>query len=82
MLIKYLNYMNNKNKIITKRFSKNDYKDMAKLSGKWERSHINTPTPHNKNAKLISGDKVQVTDEDIENDLAWIYEKMDNAGIL
>ena len=56
---------------------------MSKLSGRWEKGKkLNTPNPRNNSAKLIEGYSTEITDEEIEKDLAWVYEKMDEDGIL
>lgn len=75
--------MSKENKESTRRFSKKDYENMSKLSGRWEKGKkLNIPNPRNNSAKLIEGYSTEITDEEIEKDLAWVYEKMDEDGIL
>lgn len=67
----------------TKRFSKKDYEEMAKLSGNWEiGERFNYPAPRNKGAIRVKGSNEPITDESIEKDLEWLYEKMDEDGVL
>lgn len=72
------------NKESTKRFSKKDYeKKMAKLD-KNGTEIVNGVSIHDDGTGIrIPGVLYSpLTDEEIEKDLAWVYEKMDKNGIL
>lgn len=71
------------NKESTKRFSKKDYEKMAKLD-KNGTEIVNGVSIHDDGTGIrIPGVLYSpLTDEEIEKDLAWVYEKMDKNGIL
>ena len=67
----------------TKKFSKKDYEEMARLDKKSTEIIRNVSIHDDGTGIRIPGvSSMVITDEEIEKDLEWLYEKMDEDGVL
>lgn len=68
----------------TKKFSKKDYEEMSRLDKKSTEiiRNVSIYDDDGTGIRIPGVSSMVITDEEIEKDLEWLYEKMDEDGVL